>query len=224
MAVSEKDRAAKVVRLRDRRPKRRGTPWWRWCITLTLGLGVVVAAWVLFKRIESSGLPPLIPVLSDARSPSYPSPAGGSAFGQTIEPLGSADEAALERQREFVEHLAHRHVGTGLRRTREDLRVLQALVDRGAVKSDQRWELQALGVALGDLFVADFGLSWVVVNDEYGRSRALRYKNSDNLIFPVTMISRRVENNIAVDVQELYREIADIVEQLESRQARLDGE
>ena len=59
-------------------------------------------------------------------------------------------------------------------------------------------------MVLGDVMVAQLGLSWVVVEDELGRSRALRLGESDELVYPVTMISKRVEADIRFTVDELY--------------------
>jgi hypothetical protein len=79
------------------------------------------------------------------------------------------------------------------------------------LQPDQTLELQALGVVLGDVMVAQLGFSWAIVEDELGRSRALRLGESDDLVYPVTMISKRVEKDIRFTVEELYakaREIA----------------
>ena len=111
----------------------------------------------------------------------------------------------MARQRELVRELAMRHVGTPLSGgSLEDLRVLQDILDMRLFAPDQVYELQALGVALGDVIAEQLGLSWVLVEDEVGRSRALRYGESGNLLFPVTMISRRLQFEQRFTVLELY--------------------
>jgi hypothetical protein len=113
-----------------------------------------------------------------------------------IGPLAHSDERLLSQQRSAVDELARRHVGSPLTGgTIDDQRVLQP---------DQTYELQALGVVLGDVMVAQLGFSWAVVEDELGRSRALRLGESDELVYPVSMISKRVEADIRFTVDELY--------------------
>ncbi|MGB1141159.1 MAG: DUF3806 domain-containing protein, partial [Halioglobus sp.] len=66
-------------------------------------------------------------------------------------------------------------------------------LDRGVVGNQQTTELQAMGIVMGDLLASELDMQWVVYTDEIGRSRALRYRGSDDVVFPVTMISRRRE-------------------------------
>jgi len=125
-----------------------------------------------------------------------------------VQSLRDGDRRRLERQRGFAEELARRHVGAALRGgALDDLRILQTLIDQRVIASDQSFELQALGVVLGDVLAEHLDLAWVIVDDEYGRTRALRFGTRDDVFFPITMISRRYEKNIPVDVAELYRSI-----------------
>jgi hypothetical protein len=119
--------------------------------------------------------------------------------------LSGVERRRLQEQRELVRELARRHVGsptTG--RSLEDLRLIQTIVERADLERDQTWELQALGVALGDVMASQLGLEWIAFQDEYGRSRALRLGDTDVVIFPITMISKRIEAGLPVDVHELW--------------------
>lgn len=128
---------------------------------------------------------------------------------QEILPLGEQDQRKLEKQRSVVVKLSRRHVGSPTRGgSMDDLRILQELIDRRVVGRDQVYELQAMGVALGDVMANNLGLHWVVVEDQYGRSRALAGGEGDDVAFPVTMISKRVAAGIPVSVRELYESIA----------------
>jgi hypothetical protein len=132
------------------------------------------------------------------------------AFGairrQPFQPLSEFDRTLLAKQREQAQELVRRHVGTRLTgSSEEDLRVLQDLLDREVIAPDRTAELQALGVALGDVMAARFGLDWVSYEDEFGRSRALRLGETDVVIFPVTMISKRVEKRVPFRIDELWR-------------------
>ena len=48
----------------------------------------------------------------------------------------------------------------------------------------------------------------VAYHDQHGRSRALQLKHSDYFFFPITMISRRAETGLAVDIEALYQQVA----------------
>jgi hypothetical protein len=122
-----------------------------------------------------------------------------------IGPLADSDERLLSQQRSAVDELARRHIGSPLTGgTTDDLRIIQALLDQRVLQPDQTYELQALGVVLGDVMVAQLDFSWAVVEDELGRSRALRLGESDERVYPVTMISKRVEADVQFTVNELY--------------------
>jgi hypothetical protein len=130
---------------------------------------------------------------------------GSESVRRRIGPLADSDERLLSQQRSAVDELARRHVGSPLTGgTTDDLRVLQELLDQRVLQPDQTYELQALGVVLGDVMVAQLGFSWAIVEDELGRSRALRPGESDAIVYPVTMISKRVEADIRFTVDELY--------------------
>ena len=58
--------------------------------------------------------------------------------------------------------------------------------------------------------VAQLGFKWVVVKDKLGRSRALRWKDTESFIFPVTMISKRVERDVRFTVEELYAKAEEV--------------
>jgi hypothetical protein len=68
-----------------------------------------------------------------------------------------------------------------------------------------------MGIVMGDLLSTEFDLHWVVYTDDVGRSRALRYRDSDFFLFPVTMISRRREAGNEAPVAAIYRKAADLV-------------
>jgi len=104
-----------------------------------------------------------------------------------------------------VRDLAALHLGRGFNGERKrDLETLQLLLDRRVVRQGETAELQAMGVMLGDLLAEDLDMHWVVYEDEDGRSRGLQLGQTRNFLFPITMISRRVDVGIVVDVQALY--------------------
>jgi hypothetical protein len=94
------------------------------------------------------------------------------------------------------------------------LGTLRALLQAHRFASSQTYELQCMGIVLGDAFVQDMGFHWVMVSDELGRDPALQYRNTSVLIYPLTMLSKRVERREEVDVFDLYNSAASKAQEL----------
>ena len=132
-----------------------------------------------------------------------------------ITELSYLDRQYMAQQRELIADLAVLELGRRFNGNPDnDLEILQLLLDRRLVRSDQTRELQAMGIIMGDLLAADLGMDWVVYEDSQGRSRALRYRQSDEYLFPVTMISRRREVGNQTPVTVIYQKARDIIEPL----------
>ena len=121
-----------------------------------------------------------------------------------VDALTPLDQQYMDQQRQMVRDLSLRQLGSSCCDSRAELPLMQRLLDTGVIRSDQRRELQALGIVLGDLLAEDLGLRWVIYEDDLGRSRALRLGDTDNFLFPVTMISRRREAGNEETVQQIY--------------------
>jgi len=122
------------------------------------------------------------------------------------------DRQYMARQREQVEELAAERLGRAFTGERDrDLGTLQLMLDRGLVRNDQTELLQAMGVIMGDLLAAELAMHWVIYEDGLGRSRALRYRDTENYLFPITMISRRREAGNLTPVADIYRKAFDII-------------
>ncbi len=126
--------------------------------------------------------------------------------------LSYLDKQYMETQRANLNELAGIHFGTRFNGSRDyDLRLMQRMLDNKVVRSDQTEELQAMGIVMGDLLARELGMRWVVYEDRLGRSRALRYRESDLYLFPATMISRRWEGGAYTPVAEIYQKAVDTV-------------
>jgi hypothetical protein len=122
-----------------------------------------------------------------------------------VYPPGTLDMEFMEQQRERIDALARINLGRQLHGTLDnDLGILQDLLDRQLVKAEQTLELQAMGVVLGELLAQELSMHWVIYEDRHGRSRALQLEDSENFLFPITMISRRIEADARVDVRAVY--------------------
>jgi hypothetical protein len=129
-----------------------------------------------------------------------------------ISELSDMDRQYMAQQRALLQDLAAVELGRSFDGDKgNDLQILQLLLDKRLVKADQTRELQAMGVVMGDLLAADLDMHWVIYEDSHGRSRALRYKESDEYLFPITMISRRQEADSHTPVAEIYQKAYDII-------------
>lgn len=122
-----------------------------------------------------------------------------------IQPLSWMDENHLAQQKQFVDNLARAELGRPVRGNKSDLDLLQRIVDRGLIERTATQNLQALGAVLGDVYVAEFDvLEWRAYEDEKGRSRAVCVRDTGNCLFPITMLSRRLEAGLKPDVELVY--------------------
>tara|TARA_R110002072_G_scaffold76878_1_gene179933 strand:+ start:107 stop:613 length:507 start_codon:yes stop_codon:yes gene_type:complete len=126
--------------------------------------------------------------------------------------LTTVDWQFMAQQRETMQALAMMNLGRQFSGDRKlELALLQALLDKQLVRPDQVRELQAMGVIMDDLLAAELGMRWVLYEDNVGRSRALRYQKSDNVLFPMTMIARRREVGNQTSVVNIYQKASDII-------------
>ena len=162
------------------------------------------------KRFSTHGLRRLLvlftlPALSVYTSWSF---AQNPNFVVLIESLTAIDRQFMADQRMRVERLANR-LGRGLTGVADrDLNTLQRILDDRLVPAEDTLTLQAMGLVFGDLLGDHLDMDWVVYRDHKGRSRALRYRQMDVYLFPVTMISRRQEGGSARRLKPLFDDTA----------------
>ena len=147
-----------------------------------------------------------------------PDPAWAQFKPRTVEELQSPDLIKSQRQRELADQLARRHLGTPLTGGEiRDLVTLQRLLDGRWIDKEDVFGQQVLGLAFGDVLAKNLDLHWVVVDDDYGHSRALRWKKEEAIFFPITMFSKRIAQRRPVQVDDLYDEVADRVATVKAR-------
>ncbi len=127
--------------------------------------------------------------------------------------MSGEDRLRLEKQEALVLKLLQSRYGKDvtLKHSKTDFPLLQKLIDEKVLRPDQTYELQCLGIALGQVFAAETPLRWVMVEDEHGRDPALQYPDTTIILFPLTMISKRVEQGREVDVADVFRGTMDLV-------------
>ena len=131
----------------------------------------------------------------------------------TVKDLSLGQRYSLDTQRRETMDLIARRLGVlNLKGDKSDLKVLQNLVDRKAIGSDDVRGLQSLGIVFGDVLVNEYGLSWVSYEDDVGTSKALRWKKTENYVFPVTLFSKRVQFKENINMTGVFEEIGAEVE------------
>lgn len=144
---------------------------------------------------------------------------GASPPSQRIEPPSAEDLARLEGMRSWVRDHYAPHAVAQYDSVAGKVVLIETILANGWVEPSETWKLQALGIAFGDTLAQHLGLTWVMVEDQYGRDPALRDDNAANtILYPQTMISKRIEDGETVDVQQLLKGIAERVRELRSVQ------
>ena len=129
---------------------------------------------------------------------------------QTISALTDDDLERLEGQRAVVTHYLDDDGLAKYTTVAGKLGTLQALLNADVFSPEQTYELQSMGIVFGDVFVQDMGFHWIIVEDDYGRDPAVKFRDTSVLLFPLTMISKRIEQGETIDVIDLYNGVADI--------------
>ena len=119
-----------------------------------------------------------------------------------------SQEFLLSSQRRDIKDLIARHLGVlRLKGDRSDLRLLQDLVASRAIRPEDVRTWQGMGIVFGDILAKELGLHWVSYEDDLSVSKALRWKDTENYVFPVTVFSKRVGFNEKIDVAEIFARI-----------------
>lgn len=131
-----------------------------------------------------------------------------------ITDLSWMDQNRMEKEINSVNELAQSKTGNKIRRDLSDLDTLQRIVNNSLIEIDDYESQQALGVVLGNVMLADFPntFEWKIYEDEIGRSRALCVKKTNDCLFPVTMLSRRMEIGVKPDVKKVYNDAIMLME------------
>lgn len=139
-----------------------------------------------------------------------------SAFAQdenlSVKDLGWIDRSHIQKQIDSIDEITRRNFGGGLHGTKQDLKLVQRIIDRSLIKRDDRLKLQALGAVLGQILVNEEKLEWQSYEDKMGKSRAVCVPNTQHCLFPITMLSRRMEVGLLPRVDDVYKKAMDRIE------------
>jgi hypothetical protein len=123
---------------------------------------------------------------------------------QRITAVEAADLANLESARRWVRDHFTPEAQHKYELVPEKLRLLQGILDSGWIEPHETAKLQSLGVTLGDALAQSLELEWVMVEDDDGRDPALRVPGTTVILYPLTMISKRIRRGESVDVVGLF--------------------
>ena len=137
---------------------------------------------------------------------------------QKIEPPTEKDIENIAMGVVHAGQVIEQALGEDIDGSRNDLLLIQRVLDQGVVEPEATYTLQAFGLAFGRAFLNEFpDYDWWMVEDEYGRDPAIRYKETSLLVFPMTMISKRVEDGEEIDVGELFdglaKQLAELIQE-----------
>lgn len=138
----------------------------------------------------------------------------GKQEGLKVEAFGWSDTRHIEKQVERIDGLTRKHFGQPVRGDKSDIALLQRIVYQGLIDKSDTMSLQALGAVLGNVFAQHNELNWRTYEDKYGKSRAVCVRDTQECLFVVTMLSRRMEVGILVNVQDVYDNAMEMVSPL----------
>ena len=126
-------------------------------------------------------------------------------FDYEIKPLNTGQEMVLTNWRRQGKDLLARKMGIlNIRGTYADLGKLQQLIDRRVIRDNEVELWQSIGVLFGDILASKFNLHWVSYEDRKGANKVLRWRKTENYLFPITMFSKRVRFGQKINVFEMY--------------------
>jgi hypothetical protein len=148
-------------------------------------------------------------------SPPITLPEGGNEVEQSIRSATEAEREQLSGQiANVLALLRSRYGDVRLLHTEDDLRLLQRLQDDGILQADQRETLECVGVAFGQVLAKQSALRWVIVEWEGERVLGLQYPNTTVIVFPDSMISKRINRGERVEFASLFQSVVEQVEQM----------
>ncbi len=129
--------------------------------------------------------------------------------------LNWLNQQFLDKQRGRIEEITRNNFGRPLRIGSENIALLQRIIDENLIKPNDTLNLQALGVVLGDIYVRyNRKLVWRVYVDDVGKTHAVCIVDTDNCLFPITMLSRRMEVGLKPNVERVFNKGLDSIKPL----------
>jgi hypothetical protein len=124
---------------------------------------------------------------------------------QKYEPLSAGEAQNLDGARVWLKGHFTDHTEEKYESLDGKLRLLDAILINRWVPANDTAKLQSLGVCLGDALVQKLGLEWIMIDDEAGRTPAVRFPNTLIIAYPLAAIWKRIESGEDFDINDLFR-------------------
>ena len=143
------------------------------------------------------------PVMSEEQLKNYPFDSIEASY--SIRDLTPGQSAVLARWRREARNLFARKLGIlNINGTEKGLKAMQQLIDSRLIKAHQTELWQSLGVVFGDILARKSGMHWVSYEDDLGVSKVLRWRETENFIFPISVFSKRIRFGKKINVFDLF--------------------
>lgn len=97
----------------------------------------------------------------------------------------------------------------------EDIAKIHQVMETGNFKLQQRASWEAFGIAFGAVLVNEIdGMDWVTVIDGNRELAALRFRDTDVLVYPAALVWDKVRNGEKCDLQKEFEKIKEEVEKV----------
>jgi len=154
-------------------------------------------------------------VRKSADSPPVSLPDGGNEMEQSIRPTTDADRSRISAQVDAVLGMLRSQYGdVQLHHTEDDLHLLQRLQDDGKLQPGHEDELECVGSVFGQVLVARTPLRWVAAEWQGKRVLGLQYPNTTVIVFPNSMIAKRINRGERVEFASLFGSLVAQIEQM----------
>ena len=138
-------------------------------------------------------------------------------MSQEIFPLSHAMAQDIEAKRAWVKNHYTSESKSEYYTVEGKLQLLDTILKSRWIEKEETLKLQCLGITLGDAFAQGLSLEWIEVKDEFGNDPALQLANTSIIIYPLTMISKRIEQGEGVDIYKLYTWLKDKITEIQSK-------
>jgi hypothetical protein len=133
---------------------------------------------------------------------------------QKINDLSTEMSSYLEAKRDWVRNHYAPEAISEFKTVQGKLKLLDAILKSDWIEKHETAKFQSLGITLGDIIVQDLNFIWIQVEDEIGTDPAVILPDTTLIVYPMTMISKRIERNESVDIYELYEQLKEYIEKI----------
>ncbi|WP_053980094.1 DUF3806 domain-containing protein [Marinagarivorans algicola] len=130
----------------------------------------------------------------------------------TLNDISWIDNKYFDKKRAVIDDLGRENFGTRLRTSIQDIQLMQRILDGQHVTIFDTETHKALGVVLGDIYVAEQGWQWFEYKDKQGRSSAVCIPKTTHCLFPLSMMTRRLRVSTEHDMARIYKKGLDLMD------------